>query len=334
MLLMSEEQQEAGVSVEELSERYLAAHALTLNPCEYGFLSLSELLKSLPYLVELYREDGVPDGAPAAAAAAAAGGGAPRGEDWVRLTRLYQFARGVRGLLHTYHYNQIFLTEFSSAYCKFTGRALVPRAYGYSSVDDLLGAVPQVVWIKGHGHKRIIVLKNDMKARPSSAASDPSQPEGGADSQSSSSPTSLADSGTGSPGGDDDVVVESELLYLSSPLDLLCGPAPSCLPSPQLHPRPAGLHPHADLIHFERSPPPPPHCTEHWQPAEEAPPPAEEAPPPAEEATPPSEGEGPAPDHQQPANPPRPPAGRSAESPSRRASRGKIRLAANFSFQA
>ncbi|CAL8358862.1 unnamed protein product [Boreogadus saida] len=305
MLLMSEEQQEeAGVGVEELSERYLAAHALTLNPCEYGFLSLSELLKSLPYLVELYREDGVPDGAP------------PRGEDWVRLTHLYQFARGVRGLLHTYHYNQIFLTEFPSAYCRFTGRALVPRAYGYSSVDDLLAAVPQVVWIKGHGHKRIIVLKNDMKARPSSAASDPSQPEGGADSQ-SSSPTSLADSGTGSPGGDDDVVVESELLYLSSPLDLLCGPAPSCLPSPQLHPRPAGLHPHVDLIHFERSPPPPPHCTEHWQPAEEAPPPAEEAPPP-------SEGEGPAPDQ------PRPP----AVSPSRRASRGKIRLAANFSFQA
>ncbi|XP_030206425.1 meiosis regulator and mRNA stability factor 1, partial [Gadus morhua] len=261
MLLMSEEQPEAGVSVEELSQRYLAAHALTLNPCEYGFLSLSELLKSLPYLVELYREDGVPRGR----------GGAPRGEDWVRLTRLYQFARGVRGLLHTYHYNQIFLTEFPSAYCKFTGRALLPRFYGYSSVDDLLGAVPQVVWVKGHGQKRIIVLKNDMKARPSSAASDPSQPEGGADSQ-SSSPTSLADSGTGSPGGDDDVVVESELLYLSSPLDLLCGPAPSCLPSPQLHPRPAGLHPHADLIHFERSPPPA-HCTERRQPAEEAPPP-------------------------------------------------------------
>ena len=62
----------------------------------------------------------------------------------MRLTRLYQFARGVRGLLHTYHYNQIFLTEFSSAYCKFTGRSLVPRAYGYSSVDDLLGAIPQV----------------------------------------------------------------------------------------------------------------------------------------------------------------------------------------------
>ena len=65
-------------------------------------------------------------------------------------------------------------------------------------------------------------------------------------------------------GGDDDVVVESELLYLSSPVDLLYGPAPSCLPSPQLHPRHSEPHPHADLIHFERSPPP--HCTGQYPP--------------------------------------------------------------------
>ena len=90
---------------------------------------------------QLYREDGGPDGDPACG-----GGPGHGGEDWVRLTRLYQFARSVRGLLHTYHYNQIFLTEFPSAYCKFTGRSLLPRAYGYSGVDDLLGAIPQVGW--------------------------------------------------------------------------------------------------------------------------------------------------------------------------------------------
>lgn len=42
-----------GVRVEELSERYLQVHGALLNPCEYGFLSLSELLKSMPYLVEV-----------------------------------------------------------------------------------------------------------------------------------------------------------------------------------------------------------------------------------------------------------------------------------------
>lgn len=54
-LLMSHEDRQVtnGVRVEELSERYLHIHGAPLNPCEYGFLSLSELLKSMPYLVEV-----------------------------------------------------------------------------------------------------------------------------------------------------------------------------------------------------------------------------------------------------------------------------------------
>lgn len=43
---------------------------------------------------------------------------------------------------------------------------------------------------------------------------------------------------------------ESELLTLSSAVDLLCGPVPSCLPSPDLHPDPVLLQ-HSDLINFE-----------------------------------------------------------------------------------
>lgn len=66
------------------------------------------------------------------------------GEEWVRLTRLYQFARYIRALLHTYHYNQIFLTEFQGAYSKFTGRSLDPHSYGYANTDELLSAIPQV----------------------------------------------------------------------------------------------------------------------------------------------------------------------------------------------
>lgn len=42
-----------GLRVDLLSERYFTVHRAPLNPCEYGFLSLSELLKSLPYLVEV-----------------------------------------------------------------------------------------------------------------------------------------------------------------------------------------------------------------------------------------------------------------------------------------
>lgn len=48
---------------------------------------------------------------------------------------------------------------------------------------------------------------------------------------------------------------EEELLRLTSasPVDLLCAPVPSCLPSPQLRPDPVILQ-SADLIQFEEHP--------------------------------------------------------------------------------
>uniref|UniRef100_A0A8C8IXK0 Meiosis regulator and mRNA stability factor 1 n=1 Tax=Oncorhynchus tshawytscha TaxID=74940 RepID=A0A8C8IXK0_ONCTS len=233
---------DGSVSVEGLSLLYHSVHGVQLKPCEYGFLSLSELLKSLPYLVEV----------------------GERGEERVRLTRLYQFARRVRALLHTYHYHQISLTEFPGAYAKFTGRGLQPRSYGYGSVDDLLNGIPQVVWIKGHGHKRIIVLKNDMKGKDKSTvwqqelwkqmalalpAFSINIREGVVISSSHGHhKLSLFFSPSGVGG------VETELLCLTSPVDLLCGPVPSCLPSPQLHPDPVLQQ--ADLIRFEQTPSP------------------------------------------------------------------------------
>ncbi|TNN57990.1 Meiosis arrest female protein 1 [Liparis tanakae] len=288
-LLMSQEdgQVPGGLGVEELSQRYLSAHGAPLNPCEYGFLSLSELLKSLPYLVELYHEEQDDDGT--------SGNACGCGDEWVRLTRLYQFARSVRALLHTYHYTQIFLTEFQGAYNKFTGRGLEPRSYGYASTDELLGAIPQVVWIKGHGHKRIIVLKNDMKARASPSV--PCSPQPGENTDNTESPASSATSGTQSPGGD---AVESELLRLTSAVDLLCGPVPSCLPSPPLLP----VLLQEDLMHFE-------------------------------EKTPSVSGEPETAADDRPSSPPRAAcAAASMDSPSRRATRSRIKLAANFSFTA
>ncbi|MED6237757.1 hypothetical protein ATANTOWER_006481 [Ataeniobius toweri] len=244
-LLMSQENHQVtkGMKVEELSQHYLNVHGTQLTPCEYGFLSLSELLKSLPYLVELYFEESDEN-----CEDCSTGGG--HGVEWVRLTKLYQFARNVRALLHTYHYNQIFLTEFQGVYSKFTGCSFEPRFYGCVGIDELLSAIPQVVWIKGHGHKRIIVLKNDMKAKPSYSMPNSPQPQENAESL-RDSPISSTTSGTQSPGCDAD----SELLRLTSPVDLLCGPVPSCLPSPQLHPDPVLLQ-QMDLIDFEKTPPP------------------------------------------------------------------------------
>ncbi|XP_022061098.2 meiosis regulator and mRNA stability factor 1 isoform X2 [Acanthochromis polyacanthus] len=308
-LLMSQEKEQVtrGLKVDELSQHYLTVHGALLNPCEYGFLSLSELLKSLPYLVELYYEENDENGE------------AGNGEEWVRLTRLYQFARNVRALLHTYHYNQIFLTEFQGAYNKFTGCSLEPRSYGYTSTDELLSAIPQVVWIKGHGHKKIIVLKNDMKTKPSCSV--PNSPQPGENTESlRDSPISTATSGAQSPAGD--VATDSELLCLTAPVDLLCGPVPSCLPSPQLHPDPVGLQ-QTDLIHFEDRTQPPRESDEPEvavpdgtsdrpeQPGSTKDSAVTKPPPPSETKT-----------------------TLSMDSPSRRATRSRIKLAANFSFTA
>ncbi|EMP37349.1 Limkain-b1 [Chelonia mydas] len=198
LVLMMSWDETTFLSVDELKRHYETIHSAPLNPCEYGFMTLSELLKSLPYLVEVFTSDVA--------------------EEYVKLTNLYLFAKNVRSLLHTYHYQQIFLHEFPTAYCKYTGEVLQPKIYGYNSLEELLGAIPQVVWIKGHGHKRIVVLKNDMKISNQT---------------------------------------EQELLCLTntSPVDLLCEPVPSCLPSPQLRPDPVILE-SADLIQFEERTPP------------------------------------------------------------------------------
>lgn len=49
-------------------------------------------------------------------------------------------------------------------YIKYVGEILQFKIYGYNSVEEFLGVILQVVWIKGYGYKRIVVLKNDMKS--------------------------------------------------------------------------------------------------------------------------------------------------------------------------
>ncbi|KAM8842273.1 meiosis regulator and mRNA stability factor 1 isoform 3-T4 [Synchiropus picturatus] len=290
LLMSQEENVDKGLTVEELSQRYLTVYRVLLNPCEYGFLSLSELLKSLPYLVEVYNDSDE--------SIKAGNDAALHGDEWVRLTMLYQFARNVRALLNTYHYNQIFLTEFHAAYSKFTGCGLEPRSYGYNGIDELLGAISQVVWIKGHGHKRIIVLKNDMKAKTGSPV--PSSPQPGASTETPRD-SPVSSDGCETPRQSVAGSAESELLCLTSSEDLLCGPVPSCLPSPQLHPDPVLLR-DADLIRFE------------------------------DKTSATAGGHKPGSSSSDTAANTKTPL--SVESPSRRGARSRIKLAANFSFSA
>ncbi|XP_075575492.1 meiosis regulator and mRNA stability factor 1 isoform X4 [Pelecanus crispus] len=233
------------LSVEQLKQHYETIHSTSLNPCEYGFMTLTELLKSLPYLVEVFTNGAA--------------------EEYVKLTNLYMFAKNVRSLLHTYHYQQIFLHEFPVAYNKYTGEVLQPKTYGCNNLEELLGAIPQVVWIKGHGHKRIVVLKNDMKTRFSSPSFPPADhvddhgnqlADNNGHIMETPGSTSSMELSLGTPSNVSNQT-EQELLCLTntSPVDLLCEPVPSCLPSPQLRPDPVVLE-SADLIQFEERPAP------------------------------------------------------------------------------
>uniref|UniRef100_A0A8D2E0W3 Meiosis regulator and mRNA stability factor 1 n=1 Tax=Sciurus vulgaris TaxID=55149 RepID=A0A8D2E0W3_SCIVU len=315
VLLMSWEGT-TSLSVDELKRHYETTHSTPLNPCEYGFMTLTELLKSLPYLVEVFVND--------------------KTEECVKLTSLYLFAKNVRSLLHTYHYQQIFLHEFSMAYTKYVGETLQPKAYGYNSVEELLGAIPQVVWIKGHGHKRIVVLKNDMKSRLSSLAFSPANHEHHAVESErilevpESCTASGPQLGASSPGPGQ---TEQELLRLasSSPVDLLCAPVPSCLPSPQLRPDPVILQ-SADLIQFEERPQEPSEIMNLSQ--EES----VEIPVAVREETLPCDSSSPfvpaaAPEPTCPSEAPEPPLSKDpVESPAKKQPKNRVKLAANFSF--
>ncbi|XP_039089501.1 meiosis regulator and mRNA stability factor 1 isoform X9 [Hyaena hyaena] len=316
VLLMSWEGA-AHLSVDELKRRYETTHSAPLNPCEYGFMTLTELLKSLPYLVEVFTND--------------------KTEECVRLTSLYLFAKNVRSLLHTYHYQQLFLHEFSMAYSKYVGETLHPKTYGYSSVEELLGAIPQVVWIKGHGHKRIVVLKNDMKSRWSPLGLSPASPGDRPSATECSPPAPEPHTAPGlrpGTGSDGPHQAEQELLRLTSdsPVDLLCAPVPSCLPSPQLRPDPVVLQA-ADLIQFEEHPRAPPEIMILNQ--EES----TEIPVPVKSRHPASEASS----ARISAATPEPPCPSSApsesllgkdpmESPAKKQPKNRVKLAANFSF--
>uniref|UniRef100_A0ABM5EZV2 Meiosis regulator and mRNA stability factor 1 n=1 Tax=Pogona vitticeps TaxID=103695 RepID=A0ABM5EZV2_9SAUR len=241
LVLLMTLDEDTGISVDELKRHYETTHGAPLNPCEYGFMTFTDLLMNVPYFIEVFIN----------------------GEtEYVKLTNLYVFAKKVRSLLHTYHYQQIFLHEFSTAYSKYTGEVLHPKAYGYGNLEELLGAIPLVVWIKGHGHKRIVVLKNDMKTRfssPSLPLADEDLGNQLAGSEEQDVEPAIASVSLELKLETPDAVsnqTEQELLCLTntSPVDLLCEPVPSCLPSPQLKPDPVVLE-YADLIQFEEHPP-------------------------------------------------------------------------------
>lgn len=61
----------------------------------------------------------------------------------MKLTSLYLFAKNTFGLCFILTTTSSFsFMNFSMAYTKYVGEALQPKTYGFSSVEELLGAIP------------------------------------------------------------------------------------------------------------------------------------------------------------------------------------------------
>uniref|UniRef100_S4RIM7 HTH OST-type domain-containing protein n=1 Tax=Petromyzon marinus TaxID=7757 RepID=S4RIM7_PETMA len=211
LLLLMSQRPGALVKLALLEQLYHAVFGAPLAPHDFGFLCLADMLRTMHSMFELETESGTAVG--------------------VRLTPLLQFAACVRALLLTYHYHQISLADFPSAYAQFTGNsaASVASTLGFGSLEEALLAFPQqVVWVKKHN--KMLVLKHDMSVRLSCASPATLPSEEGEMHSEPSTPPPPATSGC------------AELALPGPSLDeLLSGPLPRTLPSPQLRPHPAPL---------------------------------------------------------------------------------------------
>uniref|UniRef100_UPI00358E07D9 meiosis regulator and mRNA stability factor 1 isoform X2 n=1 Tax=Myxine glutinosa TaxID=7769 RepID=UPI00358E07D9 len=233
LLLLSEEPGKPGkpVLLTRLKQLYEQTWGRTIDPKEFGFSSLAETCKTMRHEIKVLYEDKVPTA--------------------VQLTPLFQFASRVRALLQTYHGQQLFLTEFPAAFEKFTGNAPVPTKYGYTSMDKLLLAISEVVWLKDKGKKACLVLKQDLRAHFDSHGGSPTSFEGEQENENENEDDQAGELPQSSPcpkstcsSNPDDAMATFDnhgegldRRETTIPNDLLSAPLPPCLPSPQLTPR-------------------------------------------------------------------------------------------------
>ncbi|KAG1704422.1 Meiosis regulator and mRNA stability factor 1 [Nymphon striatum] len=108
-----------------------------------------------------------------------------------------------------------------------------PALYGKANITALLQSIPDVAYLRGKGPKKMLILNKETSGSPLTVMS----PQ-----KTKASGSNYNDSGKG------------DLMELRnaniSPLDLLCQPVPSCIPSPELIPNQNTSQP-LDLIRFE-----------------------------------------------------------------------------------
>lgn len=142
----------------------------------------------------------------------------------VGLSALHLAARDVLAVLREAPNQAMTLPQLERAFRSRYVVALQPHKHGFASLEDLFLALPQYFVLSGPKDRRTLRLARDTDAFEKSAV-DPTDPPESLLSFSAVAPLST------------DRGFERELLELRlSPEDLLNGPIPSCIPSPELSP--------------------------------------------------------------------------------------------------
>lgn len=143
-------------------------------------------------------------------------------DGYIELYPLQLFARNLRCLLMTHH-NKLPLSQVEAKYMEYFNVPCNPAEYGFPSLSAILLAIPHIITIKGKAFKRMLYLNQGYCGYRSPTPKIIAEVE---------SEVLIKKQQHGKLG---DVEVEHELLRLS-PIDLLAGPLPSNLPSPDLCP--------------------------------------------------------------------------------------------------
>lgn len=171
-------------------------------------------------------------------------------EGTISLVPLQMFARNVHALLHDCD-GRILLHQFDAVYLERFGVQCRPARYGFSGLGALFQAIPDVAYVRGKGHKKVVLLNRETAGTPLYGIPVKKIAKPGLAAQCTNK--AFIAKLDKRPSSADSAVVEEEeelLQIVYSPVDLLSDPVPSCVPSPSIQPCPLAPT-EKDLIRFD-----------------------------------------------------------------------------------
>nr|XP_026694620.1 meiosis regulator and mRNA stability factor 1-like isoform X1 [Ciona intestinalis] len=137
------------IDMNGLKQAYTSRYNESISPSEYGFLSLTDVVKkSLSGIAKFGNHDG---------------------ETMISLKSIYQRAKRIRSIL-LLQGGTMTLGEFNQCYKSRYGEPLDVEQHGFRTCEGMLRALSLVLVVKGFGIKKTLVLRNHMQHGPLSSS--------------------------------------------------------------------------------------------------------------------------------------------------------------------